>query len=75
MTLRHDQKYVKWMAGVVSKYRKAKELMSKSCVRTFSTAKACLPLTEHYRFVICEKDFACFQDTLPVLMKISQSRS
>lgn len=70
MMLRAEQKSVELMMGQVSKICKAEDLVLDTFASSLAISKASLHLTYHRRFVSCEKDSACFQNTLPSLVEV-----
>lgn len=69
MLLRLEQKSVKWLMDPVFNLYKVGELVLNTFHGTLATVNAGLQLPEHHRFAEFEKDFACFQDTLPSLVE------
>lgn len=63
-------KSVEWMTDLVSNLSIAGELVLNTCDGIFLTAKACLNLLQHRRFVGSEEDSACFQDAFSSLAEM-----
>lgn len=60
MMLSAAQNSVEWTMDLLFNFRMAGELVVDTCPGTWTTAKACLQLPEHRRFVGFEKDSTCF---------------
>lgn len=58
------------MLDLVSNVCKAKELVLDTCADTLGTAKICLRLLDHQRFVVHGKDSACFHDSLLSVVEV-----
>lgn len=70
MLLKLEQKPVKWMIELVSKFSKVEEQLMDTCPKTLTTAEASLQLSGHLRHFGCEKESSCFQDALPPLVEL-----
>lgn len=57
------------MMDLLSKFLKVEALFLATCTSTFAIARKFLQLPEHFRFVGCERNSACFQGALPLLVK------
>lgn len=68
--LRPEQKSIDWMMDLVSKFTKPGELVVDNCTGTSATAKPCMLLPQHRRFVGCAKDSDCFQEVLPSVVEV-----
>lgn len=65
MLLGPEPKSVEWVMDLVNEFCKAEEIVLDTGASISATAKACLKLPEHHRFVGFKKDSASFQDALP----------
>lgn len=65
-----EQKPVNWMMDAVSKFCKAGEVIVDTCTGMLATAKACLKLPQHRRFIGCEKDSMWFVGPLWSVLEV-----
>lgn len=70
MKLRSEQKSGEWMIEQVYKFLEVGVLVLITCACSLVTAKYCLQLLEHCRFLGLERNLACFQDALLSLVEI-----
>lgn len=70
MMVRPEQKSASWMMDIMSKFSRPEKLVVDTCAGTMSTAKACLALPQHGRFVGCEEYSMCSVKSLLSLVKV-----
>ena len=68
--LRPEQKNISVMKDIVSKFSKPGDLVMDPFSGTCSTAKACLSLNKHRRFVGCELDENCLKQSIEGVLKV-----
>lgn len=68
--VRPEQKSIELMKDLLVKFSSPAEVVLDTCAGTFATAKVCMLLPEHRRFVGCEKDGECFSRSLGSVVEV-----
>jgi len=69
LKLRAEQKNIDWMMDIISKFTKPGDIVVDMFSGTFPTAKACMKLDKHRRFVGCDLDYKCIKFSMESLVR------
>ena len=68
--LRPEQKSRQWMMDIIEKFTKPGDLVVDPCAGTFSVAMACMLMPKHRKFVGCDKDDSCLENSMTSLVAL-----